>query len=326
MSPRASALQARARPGAAVGLVALALLSACAGPAESSGDPEPSPSLPSSIDAVSVTADVFRTRIDPSRGGIQLSVRNDGDAPLALVGARLSSPLLAAEAERDDEARIPPGGQRDLPLTLPAPVCPADLGELPADGEPVTPPTGVLLVPLADGTTVELQVTTTDRLGQWAEWYTATCVAQAVEARAALSVRVTDAPMPGVIGVELVIAPRPGSGAAAGGAGGDGAGLELESVAGTVLLGALGADGLPAQSIPLDVALTAEEQATEPIIVPLTFRPNRCDAHAIADDKQGTLFRVAVTIGGRAGTVTVIADDGAKDAIYASIASACSGG
>ncbi len=327
MIARASAPRSRTRAAGALAVVVASLLTACATPAESSGDPVPSSTLPASIDAVEVTADVFRTRIDPSRGSIQLSVRNDGDAPLALAGARLASPLLAADAERVDEALIPPGAQRDLPLPLPAPVCPADLGELPADGEPVEPPTGVLLVPLGDGTTVELRVPTTDRLGQWAAWYSASCIAQAVEARVALSVRIAGPPSPGVIGVELIVDPRPGSGAAEGaGAGLDGAELELERVAGTVLLGALAADGQPAESIRLDLALGTRDEAGETIVVPLSFRPNRCDAHAIADDKQGTLFRVAVTIGGRPGTVTVIADAGTKDAIYANVTSACATG
>lgn len=330
MTSRAATPRSRARAGGGIALVVAAVLAGCAAPADPGPAPSPSlpslPSPPSSIDAVEVTADVFRTRIDPSRGGIQLSVRNDGDAPLALAGARLASPLLAADAERDDEALIPPGAQRDLPLALPAPVCPADLGELPADGEPVDPPTGVLLVPLADGTTAELQVPTTDRLGQWAAWYTASCVTRAVEAQVALSVRATEPPSPGAIGVELVIASRPGSGAAGGGGPGDGGQLRLESVAGTVLLGALDADGRPAESIPLDLALDGSGGASDPIVVPLSFRPNRCDAHAIADDKQGTLFRVAVTIGGRAGTVTVVADAATKDAIYANVISACATG
>lgn len=325
MTPRVPRRRSGARAGIAVALAIVAPLTACAAPAASE-PPAPSSTLPASIDAIEVTADVFRTRIDPSRGGIQLSVRNGGNAPLVLAGARLSSPLLAAEPTRDDEALIPPGGQRDLPLTLPAPVCPADLGALPADGDPVDPPTGVLLVPLADGTTAELRVPTTDRLGQWADWFAASCVAQAVEARVALSVRAVEPPSAGTIGVELVIEPRPGSGATDGGAAGDGPLVELESVAGTVLLGALGADGLPAESIRLDLPVTTEQQGGGPIVVPLTFRPNRCDAHAIADDKQGTLFRVSVTIDGRAGAVTVIADPLARDGIYANVTSACATG
>lgn len=326
MPPRAAARSGRARAAAALGLALVAALGACAEPATSTGTPDSSPSatLPSSVSALAVTADVFRTRIDPSRGGIQLSVRNEADAPLALAGARLESPLLSADPERDDDVLIPAGAQRDLPLTLPAPVCPAELGELPADGEPVAPPRAVLLVPLADGTIAELQVPTTDRLGQWGEWYVSSCFARAVEARVALSLRVPETASPGTVAVGLVVEPRPGSGGLS--AGGAAPALRLESVSGTVLLGALDGDGRPAESIRIDRVIAGEVEGAAPLIVPLAFRPNRCDAHAIADDKQGTLLRVSVSLDGRSGTVTIAADSAAKDRIYAKVTSACATG
>lgn len=59
------------------------------------------------------------------------------------------------------------------------------------------------------------------------------------------------------------------------------------------------------------------------MVAPLRFRPNRCDAHAIADDKQGTLLRVWVSPGDRPGTVTVVAGPPTKDRIYANVISAC---
>ena len=59
---------------------------------------------------------------DPGRGGIQLSLRNDGAAPLVVRSARLDSPALAAAATLEDEATVPAGLQRDLPMLLPAPM------------------------------------------------------------------------------------------------------------------------------------------------------------------------------------------------------------
>src|SRR6478672_3158075 len=94
------------RPAArTAGRVAVAALSAalaaagltgCTGATGSDSPPRPAPveALPASTDAIAVEAEVYRTRIDAARDGIQLSVTNEGDAPLVLDAARLESPLL----------------------------------------------------------------------------------------------------------------------------------------------------------------------------------------------------------------------------------------
>ncbi|HET8958353.1 MAG TPA: hypothetical protein VFM95_07840, partial [Microcella sp.] len=66
----------------------------------------------------------------------------------------------------------------------------------------------------------------------------------------------------------------------------------------------------------------------------LSTVPARCDPHAIAEDKQGTLFRVDATLtppngdvatgdAPASGTVTVTADDATRDAIYDAITRVC---
>lgn len=280
---------------------------------------------PTVVDEVDVTASVYRTRIDPSRGGIQLSVRNEADTPLAIVAARLETPLLAAAPDRIDEALIPAGAQRDLPMTLTDPVCPADAGDAAAP----EPPDAVLVVPLANGSTGELRVPTTDRGGQWAAWFSAACFAAEVAEAVELSIRVIGgdaAGADGTIRAELVVRPR-STDDKDDGADDDGAAsaeLRLERVAGTVLLGAVGADGDRADRIPLEVVIGPSAAGDGERVVPLAFTPNRCDVHAIADDKQGTLFRVDAAIGERTGTVTVVAEPAAKDALYDAIGRACS--
>lgn len=309
----------RAARSVAVGalVTALVALTGCASSTDASTEPSatPSPGLPVSTDAIAVVAEVYRTRIDPSRDGIQLSVTNEGDAPLALDGARLESPLLSAALERTDDAVLPAGATRDLPMTLVDPRCPAGA----ASAEPAAPE-AVLLVPLADGSVGELRVPTTDRIGQWAAWVDGACFAQAVGERVELAVRAGDpGPGGGTIGVELVVRALPGPV----GDGGDAEPVLLTSVGGTVLLGALDAGGERAEGIPLDVVIDPARPPDEPIVVPLRFSPNRCDAHAIADDKQGTLFRVDVALGDREGAVTVVSDAATKDALYAAITAAC---
>ena len=110
-------------------------------------------------------------------------------------------------------------------------------------------------------------------------------------------------------------------------AGGDDGGgeevMRLTRGGGTVLLGALDTTGKRAEGIPFDLVIEPASVTGAPIVVPLRFSPNRCDAHAIADDKQGTLFRVKVALGDRTGTVTVVSDAETKEAIYAAITAAC---
>ncbi|KQV24706.1 MULTISPECIES: hypothetical protein [unclassified Microcella] len=313
------------RPAArTAGRVAVAALSAalaaagltgCAGATGSDSPPRPAPveALPASTDAIAVEAEVYRTRIDAARDGIQLSVTNEGDAALALDGARLESPLLSAALERIDDAVIPAGATRDLPMTLVEPRCPAS-----PEGRAPDAPEAVLLVPLADGSVTELRVPTTDRIGQWAAWVESACFAQAVAERVELSVR-ADGGAGGTIGVELVVRPREGPVGDRGGA----EVVRLMSVSGTVLLGALDAAGERAEGIPLDVVVDPASPTVAPIVVPLRFSPNRCDAHAIADDKQGTLFRVGVALGERTGTVTIVSDDATKEALYAALTASC---
>ena len=314
--PRPAARTARAVAAVAIAAAVVAL-TGCATPRGSDDSPSATapPGLPASTDAIAVVAEVYRTRIDPSRDGIQLSVTNEGDAPLALDGARLESPLLSAALERTDDAVVPAGATRDLPMTLVDPRCPA--GAAPA--EPAAPD-AVLLVPLADGTVAELRVPTTDRIGQWAAWLEGACFARAVGERVELAVRAGGPGAGGgTIGVELVV--RAQSGPVGDGGGADVA--RLTGVGGTVLLGALDAAGERAEGIPLDVVIDPASPPDAPIVVPLRFSPNRCDAHAIADDKQGTLFRVDVALGERTGTVTVVPDAATKEALYAAITAAC---
>lgn len=310
--------------GAATALLLAALLplAGCAtAPSSPAGPDEPDPTaapLATAVDELRVVAEVYRTRSDPGRGGIQLSLRNDGAAPLVLHSARLDSPALAAAATREDEATVPAGLQRDLPMLLPAPVCEGA-------GAPA-PPAAVLEVLLADGTSAELRMPTADRIGQWARWHAGACLAASAAALAEL--RVESAPAAeGEIGVRLVAAP--GAGGAEGASGAEGAGgaagggsVRLLEVSGSVLLSALDADGRPAASIPVPSSLS-----TAPTELALRYAPARCDAHAIADDKQGTHLRVRLAItteeGAREGEVVVVPEPAVRDALLAAVVAAC---
>jgi hypothetical protein len=57
--------------------------------------------------------------------------------------------------------------------------------------------------------------------------------------------------------------------------------------------------------------------------VPITVRPARCDAHAVAEDKVGTLIPLTLNAAGQSGVVKVPASATLRAAIYAFVARAC---
>ena len=94
------------------------------------------------------------------------------------------------------------------------------------------------------------------------------------------------------------------------------ASMHIARVYGTTLLNA--EDGID-WTLDLDVA------AGEPrSVISLPVRPARCDAHAIADDKRGTILPFEIeTADGRAGRLDVPASDGLKAELYAYYGERC---
>jgi hypothetical protein len=269
----------------------------------------PTPPGPSGAAAsaaeLAVTADVYRSRNDPARGGIQLAVRNDAEAPLTVVAAALESPALTQPAVLERTTVIGPGLTRDLAITLTAAQCPAST---------TAPPEAVLTVALADGSTTELRVPTTDRIGQWAAWVAAECFAAAVAERATLAVNHDPAGDEGsLIGLRVTADQLD-------------PGLELVAINDTVLFGLVRAsDGARVTSFPLalDAGNEAAEGTATGVSIPVLLTPARCDAHALADDKQGTLFVVDVVLDGTAGSVTIVADPATRGDLYDAYTHAC---
>ncbi len=277
-----------------------AVLAGCS-PLES---PTPGPAVtdgPTSVTDVSLTAEVYRTRSDPARGGVQLSVRNTAAVPITVLHAVLESPALASVIERDRTTVIPAGATRDLALLLPAPQC---------EGGP-TLPEAVLTVALATGEPVEVRLPTTDRIGQWTAWHASACFTEAATAQVDLDVRrapARDDAATGAIGAELVATARSG-------------GVTLLAIDDTVLFALLdapvGAERASTLALNRPLAIDAET------VVPLWLAAARCDPHAVAEDKQGTLFTVHLELGDSSGTTTVIADDATRAAFYDAIAETC---
>lgn len=93
----------------------------------------------------------------------------------------------------------------------------------------------------------------------------------------------------------------------------DGDLLRIEA-RGDVTLGELGTTTLFRPADPMALAEGA----------PVRLRPNRCDAHALADDKQGTYFPLAVTLrDGRSGSYRLAAGPALRAQLYRLYARKC---
>ena len=98
-------------------------------------------------------------------------------------------------------------------------------------------------------------------------------------------------------------------------ASGDGT-LHIGTVSGTTLINAEGGtDWL------IDRDVSAGD---DPFTITLAVRPARCDAHAIADDKRGTILPFGLTTGdGREGRIDRAAGDALKAELYAYYTERC---
>lgn len=131
-----------------------------------------------------------------------------------------------------------------------------------------------------------------DRLGQVAEYVAAVCFEDDVESTTQIVVEaVTDE------GIRVFVDP------------------------GTSEVGALGTTILFA---PVDPEALAAAPGAPGDVRPVRLRPNRCDAHALGEDKQGTYFDVEVTLAdGRSGPYTFTVDQEQRGQLYRLYARMC---
>jgi hypothetical protein len=276
----------------AAAVAALLLVSGCAstaaGPAASR---EPEPELSVSL---------VQNRSDLPVGRLQLRVTNGSDADLRVDTATLDSTLLAQPAVWDQGTIIPAGGTRDLPVRFPAASC--------TDRDPDTVVRLEGETPAGDWT---IEVTPADPHERMPLLTGADCFAQEVAAVGEVSIVGLSAEDPAEP-AELEL--RVDS------AGGDGT-LHIRSMGSTVLFNAVDADGRPTTSGPVSLELgPGEPSATAR--VPIV--PNRCDPHALAEDKVGTLFVFAAeVVGGRSGPLSLPASPELRAELYAYLSRAC---
>jgi hypothetical protein len=294
-------------------LLAVLLLTACvpteptvptesseASPHPGSADGTGSAALPAGVSVA-----IYQGRTDVASRRIEISVTNDGDGPLEVTAVRLTAPQFAeAGIWPKDGTTVRPGTTTDLPVPLP-----------PADCSGNGPAAVTLGFRDADGREREATVAPEDRFDRLPALRAEDCLAVAVAAVATLTlsapIRVAEVGGVRTATLDLVVEPA-----------GGGRSFTLDSVTGTTLL-APADPGTGARREQIDIARRIDSAAKKTTL-PLAFVPNRCDAHAIAEDKRGTILPLHVTTDdGTTGIVPVAADPDTRSALYAFVAESC---
>ncbi|MFF2243724.1 hypothetical protein ACFVTM_06035 [Arthrobacter sp. NPDC058130] len=274
-----------------------------------------------------VTAEISQFRDNYSKQIIEIQLTNTTGSTLAVLGAELTSPLFAAAIAWPAHAGgidLPPGQTKSLPAPLPAPECgsPGATTGPPGTGTASGSATGAASVSLRlaqpqGGAPGQADATApaADPFGVLARNNAEMCLTR--EASSVATIRLAPDLEVAADGrtavVRLLLQPRAADAANPGGAG---AGeLVIDRIDETTLLAEA-----PQAPWPRSVTLRAGGPPQE---VRLGIRPARCDPHAVAEDKVGTLLPLRVRVAGREGVLKIGAGDQLRGRIYDFVTTAC---
>lgn len=250
------------------------------------------PDLPGGLSVV-----VYQPRSDIAREQLALQVVNDGDADVEIISARLSSPDFTDDSVWTGSSTVLSGQKLDLRVPLPQFDC---TGET----DPV-----VRLSADVGSPSESSEVAVTDPYDLLPRLHREACLGEEIAEIANLTPREVILP-DGVAPAILVIAVDP--------TGAPGA-VTLDAVGGTTLLLPV-AGGLANDRVELGVTIDADG----PLEVRIPFVPNRCDAHALMEDKIGTIIPLYVTTATMSGTRWMLpVTDEQRGHFYAFFAAYC---
>ncbi len=255
----------------------------------------PSPALPDGV-----TVRIFQNRFDYADRVLELSITNDSQSEIEFVSASFMSPHFTDAASYTKDLVLAPGQTRDLRVHLAKPVCTGDLD---------APEAVTLTWVISSGGTASAIVSPLDDTGAIERITREDCLNAAVDSvvtiTPATELRVEGAGAASVAWVDLSLTPTGASGT-----------VTIAEVGDTVLLAS--ASGL---TWPVEVSI---DSTSPPATISLDLRPTRCDPHAVAEDKRGTVFPLAVTTSaGPSGTYNLTVSDALRGQIYAWIAAHC---
>lgn len=268
------------------GLAIAVLLTGCTGSPSEPAEPVPN------VDAV-----IDQARADYTRNLFSMRITNTADAPLAIASAAYDSPRFAEPAVFDDHViELAPGRTVDIRVAIPPPDC---------DGadEP-----GTVVITSESG--AEVEVVPTDPTGVMDRLSSEGCLTADVDAVVTVApptaLRVDGDGADAVAHIDLVFTPT----------GADGE-VVFASVRSTPLMSPAGEE----KKWPLGLTMTAADAATS---VTLDMKPTRCDAHALADDKIGTVLVFDTsTSTGRSGRYLLPLPSDVKAGVFAYISAVC---
>jgi hypothetical protein len=285
MTPRAIAIT-----GIVAVAAALVTLSGCA-PATSSEPPD------------GVRVSVYQPRPDVPKNRMAIQVHNDGDVPLTVTSAELHSSFFTDDMiwGPDRTATVPPGYAVDLRVDLPTE----------ADCSGVEPQLSATFGWKIGDATGTASVEPDDPFHLMDLLHDAACLIVNVNEVATLTAVSLDVPAQLPAPAELVIDIEP--------TGADGT-VTLDSIHSTTLLNPSGADGIGVPEVELGIAIDKDGPAE--VRIPIV--PNRCDAHALAEDKIGTRMPLYVTApDGSSGRFVLAATDELRMQMYAFYSAFC---
>jgi len=286
----------RACSGAALALACALAVAACDVP------PAASPSTPPPA-AFEVEVEVAQLRTDRVARAVSLEVRNSGPDDLRVEAARLVTPLVEGTSVAERGREIGADGMRRLRVPLGAAVCTPQAEQ----GRPARVELDVTDV---HGRAQTLVVTPTDETEDLRRIHGEDCAAAAVAAglrlRLAEDLPVRQVDGTSVADVTLLVEPVPG-----------GPHVQLVAVRGTTLLRSTDPTGQ--WEVQVD---SAAPPADGRLVLPAV--PARCDLHAVAEDKRGTVLGIRAVVDGVEQPVFhVAASDALRGALYDFVLAAC---
>lgn len=282
---------ARCRPGFALLLVGGVVLAGCSGTAH------PAPSATVLPDGVSVA--LVQLRSDVADRQAQVQVRNDSSDQLFIGDVRVEDPRFTRSASRprDRQSTVPAGGTVDIRVKLP-----------PVDCSAAHQGASRVVVPFALGEAISVSVVPlAEAVPFLADLHERECRAEALAEAASLAIA-DFVPSPPGEAADLMLEIRPT---------GDGM-ARIEGIRTTNLL--TFGSGEAIETFPIGADVGAD---TAPMTVQLPLVPLRCDAHAVQEDKRGTIFTVDVVIDGTPGEIELAAPADLRGRILTWVATWC---
>lgn len=316
----------RIKSASAVAFAMLVTLVSCSpgpGPEDSPNSVSASSSAISGLPAISAQINQFRDNY--ARQIIEIQLTNNTPEPVTVLNASLHTGLFSAAITWNPDAggiELPPRQTKSLPAQLPEATC---TGAGDPMGDPTNVPSDKPTLRITTQPAVPGQATLepADPHGVLTRNNTERCVSKAAEAIAEFRpVPELDAAEKGgtaVVRIRILPKPLPREGSGSTQGGGEpprepGV-LTIEKIDGTPLIAEE-----PSQPWPRDVEVLEGGPDSE---LRLVIRPARCDPHAVAEDKVGTLFPLRITVAGQKGVFKVDAGAELRGRIHDFVTSTC---